>query len=352
MTRISHPASSMPLSVSLLAVPETSAAVLHGLHEVFGSVGTAWEHLTGEPSNSRRLTPRIVAERPGTFRSIAGPPIEADGTFEMAERSDIVVVPDLALTLESDPHGNWPTATAWLRDQYAKGAIVASVCTGSLLLAEARLLDGLPATTHWAARRTFSAYYPEVRLHPDRILVPAGPEHRLITSGGSGAWADLAVYLIARFCGRDEAIRITKIFLIGDRSDGQLPFSAMARPRQHEDAAVARCQTWIASSYATPNPVRKMCDVSRLPTRTFKRRFRQATGYTPIEYVQTLRMEEAKQLLETTDADTDTVAAEVGYEDPASFRRVFKRHTGVTPARYRRRFRGLADYAVSRGMAF
>ena len=119
----------------------------------------------------------------------------------------------------------------------------------------------------------------------------------------------------------------------------------MARPRQHEDAVIAHCQTWIATSYATSNPVQRMCDVSRLPIRTFKRRFRQATGFTPIDYVQTLRVEEAKQLLETTDQDTDTVAAEVGYEDPASFRRIFKRHTGVTPARYRRRFRGLFAYA-------
>ena len=171
------------------------------------------EQLTGEASESRQLIPRIVAERPGTFRSVAGPPIAADAAIGAAESADIVVVPDLALTLESDPRGSWPAETAWLRDQYANGAVVASVCTGSLLLAEAGLLNGQPATTHWAARRTFATYYPEVNLHPDRILVQAGPEHRLITGGGSGAWADLAVYLIARFCGRDEAIRRRRSFL-------------------------------------------------------------------------------------------------------------------------------------------
>ena len=129
------------------------------------------------------------------------------------------------------------------------------------------------------------------------------------------------------------------MFLLGDRSEGQLPFAAMIRPRRHTDAIVEQCQTWIAEHYEVANPVTRVTEFSGLTPRTFKRRFQAATGYTPIEYVQTLRIEEAKQLLEATDVQTDRIGAEVGYEDPASFRRLFKRITGVTPARYRQRFR-------------
>jgi transcriptional regulator GlxA family with amidase domain len=180
-----------------------------------------------------------------------------------------------------------------------------------------------------------------VRLRAERILCPAGPGHRLVTGGGASSWTDLALYLIARFSGADEARRIARNFLIGDHGDGQLPFAVMARPRQHEDAAIAAAQLWIADNYATANPVRHMAERAGLAERTFTRRFRKATGYGAVEYVQALRIEEAKQMLETTGDTTDAVAAAVGYADPVFFRRLFRRLVGVTPARYRQRFASL-----------
>jgi transcriptional regulator GlxA family with amidase domain len=171
----------------------------------------------------------------------------------------------------------------------------------------------------------------------------------VVTSGGSASWSDLALYLIARFRGREEAIRTAKVFLLGDRSDGQLPFSAMMRPHGHGDAVMEDCQAWIAQHYSVASPVTAMIARAALAPRTFKRRFRTATGYTPIEYVQTLRIEEAKHLLETSDLPTDAIAASVGYRDPASFRRLFKRLTGVSPARYRQRFNRIGEPAGTNG---
>jgi transcriptional regulator GlxA family with amidase domain len=217
--------------------------------------------------------------------------------------------------------------------------MVGSVCTGGLLLAEAGVLDHREATTHWGIVPLFHDYYPQIQLQPDKVLALSGPEHRIITAGGSASWVEMALYLIARFCGLEEAVRASKIFLLGDRSEGQLPFASMARPRSHNDAIIERCQTWIAEHYEVANPVARLAEYSGLSSRTFKRRFQQATGYSPIEYVQTLRIEEAKQLLEATDMQTDMIGIEVGYKDPASFRRLFKRMTKVTPARYRQRFR-------------
>ena len=172
--------------------------------------------------------------------------------------------------------------------------------------------------------------------------MPAGAEHRLVTAGGSASWNDLALYLVARFCGEAEARRIAKLFLFGDRSDGQLPFAARVRPRQHGDAAVAAAQVWIADNYTCDNPVAEMARVSGLTPRTFKRRFEAATGYAPLDYVQSLRIEEAKQMLETTGAPIEAIAEEVGYSEPAAFRRIFKRATGISPLQYRQRFRSVA----------
>jgi transcriptional regulator GlxA family with amidase domain len=335
-----EPAAS-PVRVTLLALPETSGAALYGLYDVLTAVGHQWPEITGEAAAHPGFAVRIVAPCAAPFRCAGNVPVMPDAALAEAGDSDLVVISDLAVDMERDPRGRWPGAVRWVLESHRAGATVATVCTGSLLLADTGLLDGREATTHWAAVGLFESYYPTVRLCPQRILVPADPEQRIVTSGGASSWEDLVLHVIGRFCGEVEAVRTAKLFLLGDRSDGQLPYAAMARPRRHEDAAVAACQAWIAEHYAGANPVRRMVERSGLAERTFKRRFRRATGYAPVEYVQALRIEEAKHLLERTALAADEVAAEVGYEDPAFFRRLFKRRTGVTPARYRQRFAGL-----------
>jgi len=330
------------LSVSLVAVREVSAAIVYGLHEVFTCVGTVWETLTGERTHTRLITPRIVGRTTEPIRTTFNATLVPDHTFDEEHRTDVVIVGDLNFDDGGGPVGRWRDEVEWIRDQYERGAIICSVCTGAMMLAETGLLDNREATSHWGAVGTFRECYPQVLLRPERVLVPSGMEHRIITSGGSTSWTELALYLVARFCGDEEARRIAKIFLFGDRSDGQLPFAAMARPKQHDDAIIAQSQIWIADHYAVANPVARMVEQSGLTSRTFKRRFAGATGYSPLDYVQSLRIEEAKQMLETTDDTIDDIAALVGYDDPNSFRRLFKRTTGITPHQYRVRFKTVA----------
>lgn len=337
-----HDANTKPVRVSLLALPQSTPAALYGLYEVFSAVGVAWTELTGEPAVGPRMETRIVAPSQEPFASPIGLPIAPHASLREDAHADLVVVGDVTFAVDADPRGRWPEAAAWLRQRFEGGTTVCSVCSGSIVLAEAGLLDGYEATSHWGAASLFSRCYPAVKLRPERIMVPAGPEHRLITGGGAAAWEDVAIYLIARFCGEVEAVRVAKIFLFGDRSEGQLPYAGRPRPPRHDDAVIARCQAWIAEHYAGENPVARMAAQSGLNERTFSRRFKAATGYTPVDYVQTLRIEEAKQLLETTGMSTDAIAHQVGYDDPAFFRRLFKRRTGITPARYRQRFRSIA----------
>jgi transcriptional regulator GlxA family with amidase domain len=330
-----------PVVVALLALPESTPAALYGLYEVFSSVGRVWTELTGEAGTGRRMDACIVSPDGQPFVAALGAPITPHAGFADLPRADVVVVADLAFPADADPRGLWPEPARWLRSQLDLGATLCSACTGSVLLANAGLLDGEEATSHWCAADLFRRYFPAVRFRPERILCPAGPDQRIVTSGGAASWEDLALYMVARHCGEAEAVHIAKIFLFGDRSEGQLPYAAMIRPRRHDDAVVARCQEWLAEHYAAVSPVARMVELSGLAERTFTRRFRAATGYSPVEYVQTLRVEEAKQLLEATAEPTDAVARQVGYEDPAFFRRLFKRRTGVTPGRYRQRFQGL-----------
>lgn len=339
------------VDVSLLVLPESFPGALYSLHELFGQAGRCWQPITGEPEAARcRFAPRLVSVAGIPQPSPAGPVISVEAPLHATPEPDIVIVTDLGLEPGLAPRGRWPEEAAWLRRVHANGAVVCSVCSGSVFIAEAGLLDDLESTTHWAFAGLVREHYPRVRLRPERILCPAGEGHRIVTAGGASTWSELGLYLVARFAGEAEARRLAKVFVIGDKSDGQLPFAAMARPRQHADRAIERAQLWIADNYATAHPASRMASVAGLPERTFSRRFRKATGYGPLEYVQTLRLEEAKQMLEVSDEPIDSIALAVGYGDPASFRSIFKRGVGITPTRYRQRFARLPGFRDAGGL--
>ncbi|MCP4383848.1 MAG: helix-turn-helix domain-containing protein, partial [Hyphomicrobiales bacterium] len=296
-----------PVSVCLLALPETTPATLYGVYEVFRSVGVAWTDLTGEPADGPGFDVRIVSPDGRPFNAVMGVPVAPHAAIGDVDRTDVVIATDLAFPTDANLHGRWPDCAAWIKNQFDQGATVCSVCTGTVLLAEAGLLHGIEATTHWAVASFFARHYPEVKLHPERILSLGGPDRRVVTAGGSASWEDLSLYLIARFISEAEAIRISKIFLFGDRTEGQLPYAVMRRPDRNDDAVIAASQGWVADHYSAANPVARMVEQSGLAERTFKRRFKAATGYAPVDYVQTLRIEEAKQMLERSPEATDSV---------------------------------------------
>jgi len=324
-----------PVSLDILALPESSASVLYSLYDVLSSVGKMWTLLTGEEESSAGFEVRIVSTQSATFFCHGNVPVFPHADIADCSDVEVIVVPDLFVEPNFHPDNNWQIAKQWLKRQYALGATICTVCTGSMLLADAGLLNGKEATTHWSAAEILRSRFPEVRLNSDKIFVSADEDQRLITTGGVSSWNELALYLIKHYCGYQEASRAIKIFLLGDRSDGQLPFTYLPRPKEHTDAVIEECQIWIAEHYDKPMPVQKMIELSNLTKRTFMRRFARATELNPIDYVQRLRIEEAKQLLETTQEVIEDISAKVGYEDPAYFRKIFKRKAGVSPAKYR-----------------
>lgn len=326
-----------PVGVAILAFPEATASVVYGMYDLFLSAGRDWGVVVDGRPGPVLLQPRVVARRKGTFPAANGVPITAEATLEESH-SEVVCVPEVAVPPGEPLQGRFTPEIDWLRRCYARGAVLATACSGAMLLAEAGLLDGHEATTHWAYCDILARRYPAVKVRPQRALVVSGDGQRLVMAGGGTSWLDLALYLIARKVGVETAMQTARVNLIDWHDIGQQPFARLARSRQVEDAVVARCQTWIAEHYAEPAPVAAMVRLSGLAERSFKRRFQQATGMAPLEYVHTLRLEEAKQMLESTGQPIEAIANEVGYEDAGFFSRLFRRSVNMTPAQYRKRF--------------
>jgi transcriptional regulator GlxA family with amidase domain len=331
--------------VALFAAPETSPAVLFGLYDVLGTVGAVYPDMTTGAEGDALLDLSIVAAEAEPFRCIGNILIEPTASIDDGKPYDVVIVCDLYTPITTAPRGRFAREAVWLRAMHANGSLIASVCTGSLLVAEAGLLEGRVAAGHWAYADLYGQAYPGVTFDASAILILASEADGVITAGGVTAWQDLALHIIARLCGSEHAIRTAKVHLLTGHQDGQLPFAAMLKRTDANDAAVLRAQEWIADNYATDNPVAAMVERSGLLPRTFGRRFRSATGRRPMEYVHEVRIDEARRILESSSIGVDEVGFSVGYEDPTFFRRLFKRMTGLPPAAYRRKFATIAPVA-------
>jgi transcriptional regulator GlxA family with amidase domain len=324
--------------IALLTAPSTSAAVLYGLYDVLMSVGAVFPDMTLGKPGSEALEIRIVSLDGQPFRCFGNILVEPHHSIADLGPVDAVVICDMYSSIHQPPREDYAAFSEWLTSLHRDGVLLTSVCSGALVLAEAGLLDGREAASHWAYAELFKRVYPRAKLRRDSILCLSAEAARIVTAGGVTSWQELALYLITRFCGPHAARETAKVHLLAGHEGGQLPFAAANRSTSGSDKAIARCQEWIALNYQETNPVQRMSEIAGMNIRTFSRRFRAATGSTPIDYVQLLRIEEAKQMLETTADPIDALSSLVGYLDPAAFRRTFRKLAGTTPAEYRRRF--------------
>jgi Transcriptional regulator containing an amidase domain and an AraC-type DNA-binding HTH domain len=326
------------INVALLAMPEVTASSLYGMYDVFSSAGRDWLYITKGVAGEPRMHPYVVSNQTPQFLAANNVWIRPDHGLEDCPPPAIVCIPDFFIVPGEGCSGRFPAEVAWLRKCHAAGATLTSVCTGAVLLAETGLIDGLEAATHWAYIRSLTANYPNVRVRGDQTLIVNGIEQRIVMAGGATSWHDLALFLIARYVGLNEAMEAAKTNLITWHDIGQQPFASLLLTKQNTDAAIAKSQEWLGSHYMRPSPVATLVKRSGLPERSFVRRFTKATGMSPLNYVHALRLEEAKQLLERGVSSVEAIANDVGYEDASFFGRLFHRKVGLTPAQYRRRF--------------
>ena len=327
-----------PVEVSIVVFPECDPCIIYGVYDTLYAPGVFLNQMEGRPLEPL-FRPRLVAAVNEPVELFTGVTIMPQESIADVARTDIVFVPNVMVYTPECIRGLDRRLIGWIRAMHDDGAQVMASCGGPIVLAEAGLLDGHSATTHWSYVRLFRQAFPNVDVQENRILVQSGPGHSLVCSGGSSSWQDLCLYLIARHGGIAEALRMSKLFLYQWHRDGQQPYASMVANVGHNDAAIVQCQTWLADHYDHADAIREMVAMSGLPKRTFDRRFKAATGYAPLSYVQSLRIEEAKQLLETGADPIEEVARQVGYEDTASFRRLFRRFVGMTPGDYRRKFK-------------
>jgi transcriptional regulator GlxA family with amidase domain len=249
-------------------------------------------------------------------------------------KTDLIVIPSLNHNYEQAVKANGQLIE-WIEQQYKNGAEIASICTGAFLLASSGLLDGRTCSTHWAAADTFRTLFPKVDLQADRLITD---ENGIYTNGGAYSFLNLVIYLVEKYFDRQTAIYCSKVFQIEMDRESQSAFTIFTGQKQHGDEMVKEAQAYIESNMQEKISVEHLSARFAVGRRNFDRRFIKATGNTPVEYLQRVKIESAKKALETSRKTINEVMYEVGYADVKAFREVFRKVTGMSPLEYRKRY--------------
>jgi len=313
------------VEVGMMLYPDCQIGMVHGITDLF--------HVAGRFAVDHGRTPIRVShwrlqDAGGFARCFDSHPEEPCGNSP-----GVVIAPgSLHKLLEAEEAVPY---ARWLLDRHAQGSILASNCGGAFALAATGLLAGRPATTHWYFAEEFRARFPDVTLEADRMVVDEGD---IITAGGLMAWTELGLRIVERLLGPSVMMETARFFLIDPSGREQKNYASFAPRLTHGDEPILKVQHWLQGRGAGPISVADLAAEAGMEERTFQRRFKAATGKTPVEYVQHIRIGKAREQLEFTKRTVDQIAWEVGYEDAAAFRKLFHRITGLSPQEYRQRF--------------
>jgi transcriptional regulator GlxA family with amidase domain len=329
----------LDVTIVLLEGGYSSTAILP--IEIFHAAGVVWNWLHGETPKPR-FRVRTASIDGDTVSSVCSLGLTPTRAIRDVEHTDLIIVcaPGWEVL---DRIAKNSLLLPWLREWHARGVYIAGICTGVAFLAEAGLLDGRQATTHWGLAENFRQRYPKVRWCPDQFVTEDG---NLFCSGGVYAAADLSLYLVEKFCGHEVALQCAKSLLISMPRTRQSGYSVVPLSRPHTDQKIREIEEYLQKHFDRDVPTDLLAERAGMAPRTFIRRFKAATGRVPGTYTQMLRMSAAKEMLENGATSIQDVCMKSGYEDLAFFRTLFKRHTGMTPAEYRRRF---AQMSLARG---
>jgi len=321
------------IEVTIVFLDQTFSSTAVGPMEVFRHAGRLWNYLTGvRPAPRFRVT---TASADGRAVRCDGPiHIRPDVALAAVRKTDLIFIPTTGLSIDDVVERN-ARVVPWLRRWHQRGAAIASVCSGVGLVAATGLLDGRRATTHWGLAERFREKYPRVKWMPEFMVTE---DRGFYCGGGVHAALDLSLYLVEKFCGHDVAVQSAKALLIETPRAWQAGFAIVPLKTEHSDEAISRAQEWLHHNFHEPFPLDAPARRAGMSLRNFVRRFKRATGDTPLIYLQKLRIAAAKRLLEGDYRSMREISAAVGYQDVAFFRSLFVRHTGVSPSAYRRKF--------------
>ena len=320
-----------PIKTAILAYERCTSTTVLGMLDILTLANDLWS--TGAGKGEVLFDIGIVTMSGRIVRSFNGHPIHPRGAGR-ATTWNLVFIPgslgDMNAILRTEKR-----TIHWMKEQHRRGAQLAAVCTGNFLLAETGLLAGRKATTHWSQINAFRTRFPDVRLEPEKILVDNGT---LVSAAGVTAYLNLALHLLTIYGSTDLASTCAKIFLVDGGRKVQTPYEIFSGPKGHGDQEVTAAQEWLEAHFNEKVTARSLGMVCALDERTLERRFKTATGDTPTQYLQRLRVENAKRLLESGSLTFSKITWRVGYEDISSFQRLFTRYTGLPPGAYRKKF--------------
>ncbi len=327
------------MKIVVLASNQCVISGVYGLVDVFFAAEYCRQQRYAAPEQSE-ISCQIVTIDNKTVTGYNGITITPTANITDNKKPDIIIVSSsvravIECCADDVLVEHLPKVKQWLNQCHQQGSIIASYCTGSFLLASSGLLNGKTATTHWRSADLFKRIFPSIRLDCDRMLIDNGS---VICSGGSMSYIDLALYLVEKYADKDIASDCAKLIVFDPVRQKQSPYASFQAQKSHDDQAILKAQEWIESHFSNEVLIDELAQHVGLGSRTFKRRFKQSTGETPLSYLQRIRVERAKQRLEKTTEPINQIIWSIGYEDISSFRQLFKRFTGVTPKDYRQKY--------------
>ena len=320
------------MKITFLAAEGCLASGIAGLLDMF-VIANMWStHLSGNPEAP--FATEIVTQ--------GGRPVVSSGCVQMLPHrsmedalvTDLVLIPPF-IPLPGQDQGDTVEVRQWIIGHHRRDTPVAAMCTGVFLLAETGLLQGRIATTNWQFARKFRRRFPDVDLRPEFLLTE---DNGLICTGAATAYYNLGLRIIGRYGSAELASACAKALLLDPNRDSQTPYFMLPRQREHNDHDVQKAQRYLEENFSKGVVIDEIARHVRISPRHFKRRFKQATGHAPMQYLQLVRIEAAKMKLETTRETIDEITQYIGYEDSSTFRRLFRQHTQLSPREYRDKF--------------
>jgi len=318
--------------ITILAMYRTMASTVIGPMDVFYQAGVMWNYFHG-----RTLTPyfdvKMVTSNGKPFKCLSGVRMVPAGSIYDIQDTDLIIISSILDIEQTLKHQG--EVIDWIKDQYHLGVSIATICTGAFVLAETGLLDGKTATTHWGFANQFRRRYPGVELKVERLITDEGD---LFCSGGYNAGTDLSLYLVEKFCGHEVALQSSKSIISDIGRTTQAPYAIFEFQKDHRDHRILSVQRWIEDHFSQNFNYDQLAQKHAMSRRTFERRFKSATGDTPLVYQQRIRVEAAKRMLEDGTHSFDEITYQVGYQDSSSFRKIFSKQTGLRPSEYQQKF--------------
>lgn len=305
-------------------------ACIVGAHEIFAEANRYWKENYKE--DLFRIELAGVSEQSEFHKGMLS--LNSISPVSTISKTNLIIIPSMINDFQKAMNGNQLLAN-WVAKQYRNGAEVASMCTGAYMLASAGLLDGKRCSTHWCTANNFRTIFPKVILQEDNLITD---ENGIYTNGGGYSFLNLAIYLVEKYYDRRTAIYCSKIMQIEIDRQSQSAFIIFTGQKLHSDEIIQKAQVYIENNLAEKISVEDLSSKFSVGRRNFDRRFVKATGNTPVEYTQRVKIEWAKKAFENTRKTINEVMYEVGYSDVKAFREVFRKITDMSPLEYRNKY--------------